>query len=275
MATDVTSSFGTYALSPHHAQLLRFAQSMPVSWIGRRAALILRKAVLAHDIKIIDAVVEQLSLRLYMTDNVSERKFLFMPQFFDHIERRMMTKYLQKGGVFVDIGANAGIYSLTAAGLTGPSGHVLSIEPNPQVLDRLTFNMSLNGFEHQMHIEQSAVSDSAGFVDLLLDDSNLGGASLVTERSAQKITVAAHTLLSIVMKHHLPRIDAMKADIEGAEDTALVPFFKEAPEHLHPRLLIVENSVSQWKLDLQGILAEKGYRPAMTTRMNLVFEKPQ
>lgn len=273
MTTDVLSKFGAYALGKHHTQLLRWAQGMPVSWLGRRAALILRKAVLQGELKIVDAVVDHLNLRLYMTDNVSERKFLFMPQFFDRAERDLLKQHLGAGSIFVDIGANAGIYSMTAASLTGPTGMVLAIEPNPQVLDRLKFNMSLNGFDHQMQVEQAAVSDAEGYVDLVLDDSNLGGASLVTERSENKIRVSAHPLLSIVMKYHLPRIDAMKVDIEGAEDKALIPFFETAPAHLHPRYIIIENSPQDWQRDLSGALKQHGYQLLMTTRMNLVWSK--
>lgn len=271
--TDVVSTFGTYKLGKRHAQYLRWAQGLPVGWFGRRGALLLRKSVLADGPAIIDAVVDGLMMRLYMKDNVSERKFLFMPQFFDSFERSLLKKRLKAGDVFVDVGANAGIYSLTAAAIVGHEGRVLSVEPNPAVVDRLVFNMTLNGFDHQMLVEQAGVSDEEGYFDLALDASNLGGSSLVVERGSEKITVRCHPLLDIVMKYHLPRIDALKIDIEGAEDRALVPFFARAPEHLHPRVIILENSPKDWKADLQGALLASGYALLETTRMNLVFEK--
>jgi FkbM family methyltransferase len=270
---DVTSPFGTYSLNSRERQFLRWAQGMPVGWLGRRAALILRKTVLVKDHVIVDAIVDGLKMRLYMQDNVSERKYLFMPQFFDRAERGLLRQRLKPGDVFVDIGANAGIYSLTAAALVGEEGHVLSVEPNPVVLDRLKFNMALNGFERRTLIEQSCVSDSEGAVDLALDDTNLGGSSLVEARSEKTIRVAAYPLIGILGKYQLEKIDALKIDIEGAEDRALIPFFRDAPEGLHPKLLIVENSAGQWQGDLKGALRKAGYRLAETTRMNLIFEK--
>ncbi|MBI3441273.1 MAG: FkbM family methyltransferase, partial [Proteobacteria bacterium] len=175
MVNDLQSPYGTYALGKHQNQLLRWAQSMPLSWLGRRSALALRKAVLLRGPAIVDAVVDGLKFRLYTKDNVSERKFLFMPQFFDHDERSLLKKTLKAGDTFVDVGANAGVYALTAAALVGDQGRVVAIEPNPSVLERLQFNSALNGFNNRFFFEQSGVSDTEGSFDLNLDDRNLGG----------------------------------------------------------------------------------------------------
>jgi FkbM family methyltransferase len=267
--TDIQSSFGTYALTPLHGRFLSWAQSMPVSWLGRRGALFLRKAVLLAGQGVVDAVVDGLKLRLYMRDNVSERKFLFMPQFFDKSERDLLKRSLKPGDVFVDIGANAGIYTMTAAALVGSEGKVLSIEPNPMVLDRLRFNAGLNGFGSRVITEQAAVSDASGAFDLVLDDSNLGGSSLVAARSDRKITVQCHRLMDVLSRHGMTRIAALKIDIEGAEDKALIPFLRDAPPEMLPRHIILENSV--WQQDLKGALTKAGYRLAETTRMNMIW----
>lgn len=270
---DVTSPFGTYSLNAREAQLLRWAQAMPVSWLGRRAALALRKIVLMKDRAIVDAVADGLKFRLYMKDNVSERKYLFMPQFFDRFERAVLRRALFEGAVFVDIGANAGVYTMTAAACVGGTGRVIAIEPNPAVLDRMKFNMALNDFTRRVTVEQACVGDAEGTADLMLDDTNLGGSSMVEARSAKKITVACHTLLSILRKYHIQRVDALKIDIEGAEDAALVPFLAEAPPGLLPRLMIIENSEKQWKRGLRAALKSAGYLLIETTRMNMVWER--
>jgi FkbM family methyltransferase len=271
MDNDLQSPFGAYALKKNHGQLLHWAQAAPLNWFGRRAALILRKAVLRSGQPVVDATADGLKLRFYTQDNVSERKFLFMPQFCDPFERGLLKKTLTEGSVFVDIGANIGLYTLTGATLVGDTGRVLSVEPNPVVLERLKFNAALNGFDNRITIEQSGISDSEGSFDLILDDKNLGGSSLVAERSSQKITVACYKLLSLVQKHQLPKIDALKIDIEGAEDKALIPFFTEAPRSLYPKILILENSPQDWKLDLPAALKKAGYALLKTTRMNQVW----
>ena len=290
---DTTSPFGTYSLNKREAQLLRWAQSMPVSWLGRRAALAFRKLVLMKNRPIVDAVADGMQFRLYMNDNVSERKYLFMPQFFDWYERKMLRRVLPEGGVFVDIGANAGVYTMTAAACVGADGRVLAIEPNPAVLERLQFNAGLNGFLERVTVEQSCVGDTEvvvgaavvgvdvgapegdteGEVELSLDDSNLGGSSLVEQRSTRKIIVPCRKLLDVVQGHNIARIDALKIDIEGAEDMALIPFLQGAPQELLPRLMIIEKSPSQWKGDLKSALKKAGYLLIETTRMNFVWER--
>ncbi|MFH1158156.1 MAG: FkbM family methyltransferase [Pseudomonadota bacterium] len=272
MINDTQKAFGAYALKGYQNRLLHRAQTVPASWVGRRAALLLRKAVMLGNPPVVDTVVDGLKLRLYTLDNVSERKFLFMPQFFDSYERGLLKERLKSGDIFVDVGANAGIYSLTAAALVGDAGKVIAIEPNPVVMERLTFNAALNGFSERIAAEPSGVSDAEGVFDLTLDDRNLGGSSLVATRSSRKISVQCHKLLSLMERHQISGIGALKIDIEGAEDKALIPFFAEAPSSLCPKLLILENSPGDWKADLPSALKNAGYRLMKVTRMNQVWE---
>lgn len=266
--------FGTHALGPWRGRLLRAAQGQRANWLGRRIALVLRKLALKRGPGVIDAEVEGLRYRLHMRDNVSERKYLFMPQFFDAYERQLLRESLRPGDVFVDIGANAGIYSLTAAAAVGPDGRVLSVEPNPRMVERLALNLSLNGFRDRAILEQAAVSDCAGEFALTLDDRNLGGASLVNRRSEHSIRVRCERLEDLLARHGIARVHALKIDIEGAEDRALAPFFASAPPSLHPDILIIENSRQDWKQDLPAIFAAAGYVLLRETRMNLVYRKP-
>ncbi len=271
MPADISSPFGRYALSGWRATCLRAAQAMPASWLGRRGALLLRKLVLKGGPDIIDAEVEGLRFRLYMRDNVSERKYLFLPQFFDAEERALLRKTLGGGGVFVDIGANAGIYSLCGAAAVGASGRALSIEPNPVVGARLAFNIALNDFQGRSAIEQCGVSDAAGQFDLVLDESNLGGSSLSLQRSDKTISVRCDTLLDILARNGITYIDALKIDIEGAEDRALIPFFESAPRTLLTKLIVIENSPKDWRQDLPAAFVAAGYDLAKTTRMNRIY----
>ncbi len=80
-------------------------------------------------------------------------------------------------------------------------------------------------------------------------------------------------LLELARSEGIDRIDAMKLDVEGAEDLILEPFLREAPVSLHPRLLIVENGTDQWQIDLPALLEQHGYRRIGTTRLNLIFER--
>lgn len=270
MTTPPVPDFGTYALSGWRASLLGFAQNLPANWLGRRLALLSRKLVLKKGPDIVDATVENIRFRLHMRDNVSERKYLFLPQFFDAFERAELRRRLTVQSVFVDIGANAGIYTLTAAA-TG--ARVVSVEPNPVVLSRLQYNLAANDLAAKVTPVQKGVSDAKGTFDLVLDDTNLGGSSLVAMRSDRALKIECDLLQNILQDNGIEKIDAMKIDIEGAEDRALFPFFETAPENLFPSILIMENSAGQWQRDLPGLLQQKGYRVMQTTRMNVIWEK--
>lgn len=271
MPADVTSPFGRYALASWRAAFLRAAHAMPAVWLGKRGALLLRKLTLKRGPDIIDAEVEGIRFRLYMRDNVSERKFLFLPQFFDAEERALLRATLKEGSTFVDVGANAGIYSLCGAAAVGASGRALSIEPNPVVGERLAFNLALNGFQDRSTIEQCGVSDAAGQFDLVLDESNLGGSSLSLQRSDKTISVRCDTLLDILARNGITQIDALKIDIEGVEDRALIPFFAAAPRSLLPKVIVIENSPKDWQQDLPAAFIAAGYELAKITRMNRIY----
>jgi len=272
MYNDNDGNFGIYGLSQLEKKIISFSYAMPQNWWGKKLALIAKRAFLyAHAHPIVDTEIENLKLRLYLSDNVSERKFLFMPQFFDSFERKYMKDNLPKGGVFVDIGANAGIYTLNACKCLGKDGKVLAIEPNPTVLNRLKFNSAINKFNEMIITEQAAVSNAPGTMSLSIDPTNLGGSSIALERSEKKIPVNCDLLLNILKKYNIKKIDGLKVDIEGAEDKALIPFFKTAPTELFPSFIIIENSPKLWKEDLIYVLQTAGYDRVKTTRMNQVW----
>jgi FkbM family methyltransferase len=267
--------FGHYRLTGLDAALLRAAQRMPRTWAGRRAALALRRVVLRSTPPTVDAEVEGLKLRLYPEGNVCERKFLFMPRFFDPDERALIDAELPADGVFVDVGANVGLYTLWAARRLGEKGRVLALEPNPVVFARLVYNLALNGLEDRVTALQCGAADREGAFDLHLDPTNLGGGSLTPEAGleGEVIRVPCRPLLALLAEHRLERVDMLKIDVEGAEEQVLPPFLKAAPADRHPHTVIMEDSTRRWGGDLIAEMEALGYRVACRTRMNFILRK--
>ena len=83
----------------------------------------------------------------------------------------------------------------------------------------------------------------------------------------------AVTLLDLLHREGLTRVNAVKLDVEGAEDLILEPFLREAPATLLPRILLIENGTGQWQLDLPQHLEGFGYREISRSRLNLMFER--
>ncbi|KQP96056.1 FkbM family methyltransferase [Methylobacterium sp. Leaf117] len=268
--------FGTYAPTGLVAGIARRTGRLSYgSWAGRRLALFLRRVAIGL-LRGAPLDVERYGarMRLYPYNNNCEKKVLFTPQFFDPEERDCLRAKLQPGCTFLDIGANIGAYALFVAAFAGPRARILAVEPQPDVFDRLTYNIGQNPFGTVKAVA-CAVADKAGELTLFVDPRNRGESSLkiVGTNEGAQIRVPALPLLDLARGEGIERIDAMKLDVEGAEDLILEPFLRAAPASLHPGLLIVENGIDQWQIDLPALLEQHGYRRIAQTRLNLIFER--
>ena len=148
----------------------------------------------------------------------------------------LITRDLQQGDVFVDIGANCGLFSVFAARKVGASGRVLAIEPLPQMLERLKFNIAANNFANVTVVE-TAVGAEAGSATIHVGTQQYGHSSIRQIDGYEAVQIPVAPLLAICQAAGVARIDALKIDIEGYEDRALVPFINTAPPCGQPRYL--------------------------------------
>jgi hypothetical protein len=67
-------------------------------------------------------------------------------------------------------------------------------------------------------------------------------------------------LIDICAEFAIASISAIKIDVEGYEDRALLPFFRSAPKSLWPRVILMEISSSHaWCEDCLRQLQEMGF----------------
>ena len=271
-----TQPYGTYAPTGLVARIADYTQSLSdQSWSAKRTAFFLRRiAISMLRGKPLDVERYGARMRLHPYHNVCEKKVLFTPQFFDPDEREVLREKMPQDGVFLDVGANIGAYALFVAGVTGPRARILAVEPQPEMFDRLIYNIAQNPYG-KIKAVACALADKAGELTLFIDPHNRGESSvkIVGMNQGAEIRVPATTLLSLCKSEGIERIDAIKLDVEGAEDLVLEPFFREAPEALWPKLLLVEDGTEQWQTDLPSLLQGKGYRRVKETRLNLIFER--
>ena len=74
-------------------------------------------------------------------------------------ERKFLNAFLRQGDIFVDVGANIGLFTLIAADRVGNNGHVYAFEPCLETYQRLARNVQLNGLTN-VSLHQLALSDS-------------------------------------------------------------------------------------------------------------------
>lgn len=137
----------------------------------------------------------------------------------------VMKSALPAGGVFVDVGAHVGFFTVKGARAVGTAGRVIAIEPNPETLKELNGNIRASGLTN-VQVIPVACTDSDQTLTLYSERDHPAGASL-SERNAgtrggrASFSVRGRRLDDVVQELSLARIDVIKIDVEGAETLVL------------------------------------------------------
>jgi FkbM family methyltransferase len=127
-------------------------------------------------------------------------------------------RLVSPGATVYDVGANIGFYSLLAARLAGPGGHVHAFEPLPTGARAVERNASLNGLE-TITVHEAAVGAGESEATLLVVGeaswSHLSSTGThVDTRGEQPVRVVS---IDGLVADGLPAPDVVKIDVEGAE----------------------------------------------------------
>lgn len=268
--------FGTYAPNPLLQRILRATRATSHTWAGKRRAIFLRAAAMKQlGSRPVDIEAMGARLRVCPQHNVCEKRILFTPHYFDEPERAFLTQRLTPGCTFIDIGANIGGYALHVAAAIGAGARILAVEPLDCLFERLVVNIKLNAFATIKALD-CAIADRDGEVTLFVDDRNEGDSSIRRfnrGHAGDMRQVPALSLMTLITRERVTHIDALKLDVEGAEDIILEPFFAQAAPAMHPRLLLIPDLGSIWPTDLIGLIEKQNYRVILRTRSNIAFEK--
>jgi FkbM family methyltransferase len=131
---------------------------------------------------------------------------------------KLVEQILRLGDVFVDVGGNEGYFSVVAAACVG-NGQVYSIEPQSRLLPIIAANGQLNA-ANTIVVEQTALTDRVGTVELFLRPStNTGASSMFRHWRLGSTTeqVIQTTLDELLNRHAVGRVRLLKCDCEGAE----------------------------------------------------------
>lgn len=128
--------------------------------------------------------------------------------------------------VFLDIGANQGLYSILAA-RNRACVAVHAFEPVAQIADLLQANLALNR-ARQVVVHRLAISDRAGHVDIGFDPRHSGTSSLVAVSGGARLPGARTTRLETIDHQGLDALIGtggtrilIKIDVEGHEETVV------------------------------------------------------
>lgn len=170
-------------------------------------------------------------------------------------EAQLFRQLVGPGAVVIEAGANIGAHTLLFSHLTGESGVVHAYEPQRIVFQTLCANLALNQCLNVV-ARQQGLGQQAGQMILPSVDprrpNNFGGLSLLSAGHGERVGIVTIDALE------LPRLDFLKADVEGMELDVLLGA-RQTLARCHP-ILYLENDRADKSPALIELLFSMDYR---------------
>ncbi|NMG05944.1 FkbM family methyltransferase [Brasilonema sp. UFV-L1] len=145
---------------------------------------------------------------------------IYFRGYYEIREINIVKQFLRAGDIFVDVGANIGLYTILASNIVGQGGRVIAFEPSNQISKHLRRNLEIN-FIKNVKVEQIALSRENGLATWSgVMDTNEGAGSII--RNPENYTSIIEEVKTLkfddyFVSHAFKKIRFMKIDVEGAE----------------------------------------------------------
>ena len=160
---------------------------------------------------------------------------------------RRIVALAKSGGLFVDVGANLGYFSILWAS-AGPNSKAISFEASPRNIDSMSKNITKNLLSDRIQLIPKAAGKELGTVKFDIGPSaQTGWGGIANSKSTTSIEVPLTRLDS-----ELPNqtIDVLKIDVEGADTWVLMGCEQLLRDKKIRRIFFEENT---YRMDLLGI----------------------
>jgi FkbM family methyltransferase len=136
------------------------------------------------------------------------------------LTKRLSSKARHAGGLFVDVGANAGYFSIIWASMR-PSNRVLAFEAAPRNISILKTNVERNGLISQIAVRPIALGKEKGTLPFDCGPEEMTGwGGLALTESHSTINVDVERLDNLISDNQM--IEVMKVDVEGADTWVII-----------------------------------------------------
>lgn len=145
---------------------------------------------------------------------------------------RFIKPYISQESTVFDVGANSGMVSLLLAKNIATKGVVYSFEPDNEMWERLTKNISLNKHLNIIPIKKAVTNDHNASDITLYKRSSIDGSGYINNGLASTKVISLHTKGSYQVQAcsidkeveflKLDRLDFIKIDVEGAEMSVIL-----------------------------------------------------
>jgi FkbM family methyltransferase len=160
-----------------------------------------------------------------------DRWTYFLGRWYDLGTQSLMLSFIQSGGVVIDVGANRGMFALTASGLVGDKGQVICFEPNPTCVSLLQREIAFNGIKNIV-IHQFALGNRTDELILSIPVYNSGQGTFSCTLYAKEMTHKVRSQVKIGDELlTLGQLSFLKIDVEGFEADVVKGLFKTIQQH--------------------------------------------
>lgn len=188
------------------------------------------------------------------------QRALFLHRVYEPQTYTLITRLLEPGDCFVDIGANAGQYSLAASRVVGDTGRVVAVEADPTNFQQLLFNLHLN-HAHNVTAILGAAHDASALLPFASPERNKGNAR-VAQLEDTGFFVCGFETASLLRARGVNGIAVAKLDIEGHELYALRGLLEAdgmLPSHIIFEIWPDSSGGAERNAQLLEYLEQKGY----------------
>jgi FkbM family methyltransferase len=204
---------------------------------------------------------QNIKIKLNINDWIQQN--IFFLGSYEEAELKVLANHLKPDNVFIDIGANFGLYSLIASQYISEEGSIFCFEPFPENYKSLCTNLSLNHLT-RVTAENKAVGSEMGELKLYNNskENNLGMVSSKKTKDSDVVTVTKVSLDDYLQTKSLEKITFIKIDVEGFEYEVLQGM-KKTLQRYDP-IILIEVLDSKSENDLinnpHELLCELGYK---------------
>jgi FkbM family methyltransferase len=182
----------------------------------------------------------------------------------------MLSEVLSAGDVFVDVGANTGLFAIPLAKLVGTAGRILAFEPAADAAEQLRTQARADGLLDRITLYELALGSEDGSGVLRADlsqpkDSTKRSLFISNGPDVAEVPVRSFDGLVDSAAVDLSKgIRAIKIDVEGAEMHVLAGMRQSVERH-RPRMIVVETIESHLRRadasvsDIRSFLRDLGY----------------
>lgn len=184
---------------------------------------------------------------------------------FEYREQAFLWLFLRPGDWFIDCGAHVGLFTMLASRITNGDVNILAIEPNPQTLTYLRNNL-LSCHTDKTEVIAGAALNKSGKANLSVGKEGRSAYSSVEiEVSRNTVSVDTFTIDDLLESRGIEKVQFMKLDVEGAEQSVLSGALKSVKAGRLPVVMVefTESTLNQMGMstgDLRASWEAVGYR---------------